>query len=154
MSRRSSPFDGLAELFDKLARQLETAARSWETEIDNRSRLDLSMGREATNLDLTDEGEEFIVTVDVPGYDRDDLDIRLTGETLSITGERERTEEHEAGEEMYIRRERELQSFNRHVRLPDPVDVDDVSATVNNGILTIKLPKLEFEGESHSINVE
>ncbi|RQG96248.1 Hsp20/alpha crystallin family protein [Natrarchaeobius oligotrophus] len=154
MSRRSSPFDDLAELFDKLTSQLETTARSWETEIDDRSRFDLSIGGSATSLDLTDENDEFVVTVDVPGYEKDDLEIRLAGETLSISGERERTEERGLREETYIRQERELQSFSRQIRLPEPVETEDVYATVNNGILTIRLPKVEVVGESHAIDIE
>ncbi|GAB3668891.1 Hsp20/alpha crystallin family protein [Halopiger thermotolerans] len=157
MADRSDPFDSIADLFDRLSRQFETAARSWDAEMDVRDggggRFDFSMSQSSTSLDLADEGEAFVVTVDVPGYDTDDLEIRLEGETLSVRGEREREEE--AGDdENYIRRERAVQSFSRQVRLPEPVDADEVSATVNNGILTVRLPKREPSDESTSIDVE
>ena len=184
MSDRPTPFDGLEDLFDQLNRRLETAARTWQSEVDDRSRLDLSMGGGGTRLDLTDRGDEFVATVDVPGYESDDLEIRLRGDTLAISGERRQTfeesdeiderddlegTEHEetrgtsdrdrAGETSerggtYIRRERELQSFSRQVRLPDPVDADAVTATVNNGVLTVRLPKLEPSGETRTIDID
>lgn len=152
MADRSGPFDGIEELLDRLNRQIETAARSWETQLDNRSRLDLSMGESATSMDLADEGDAFVVTVDVPGFESDDLELRLTGRTLAVSGERERT--HDAGDEDYIRRERETRSFSRQVRLPDPVDDDAVRAGVNNGVLTITLPKREPSDEARSIDIE
>ncbi|QSW98958.1 Hsp20/alpha crystallin family protein [Haloterrigena alkaliphila] len=177
MADRSSPFDGLEELLERLNRQLETATRSWESGLDQRSRLDLSMGGSGTALDLADAGDEYVVTVDVPGYESDDLDSRLHGETLAISGERERTVEKRGPDEeggsdeesgpdeadetgtgasdgTYIRREREMKSFSRRIDLPDPVDADAVTASVNNGILTVRLPKLESSGETHSIEIE
>ncbi|AEH37137.1 Hsp20/alpha crystallin family protein [Halopiger xanaduensis] len=158
MPDRSDPFDSITELFERLSRQLETAARSWETEMDvrdgGRSRFDFSMTQSSPSLDLADEGSEFVVTVDVPGYDTEDLEIRLSGETLSIRGEREHEAEQGGADEQYIRRERAVQSFNRQLQLPDPVEVDDVSATVNNGILTVRLPKREPSDESTSIDID
>jgi len=154
MSDRSRPFDSIEELLDRLNRQIETAAKSWETQLDNRSRLDLSTSGSAMRLDLADEGDEFVVTVDVPGYESGDLELRLSGETLAISGTRERTEEIGGEDETYLRRERETKSFSRQVRLPEPVGEDAVQASVNNGILTIRLPKREPSDEAHSIDIE
>ena len=163
MTDRSGPFDDLAELFDRLAQQLETAARSWETErvTEDRERpsparsirQSMSMTSASTSIDLADEGDEFVVTADVPGYDTDDLEIRLSGTTLSVRGERERKAERSDDTAQYIRREREVQSFSRQLQLPEPIDEDDVSATVNNGILTIRLPKREGADGSTSIDI-
>ncbi|WP_049921004.1 Hsp20/alpha crystallin family protein [Halopiger djelfimassiliensis] len=153
MAERSGPFDGIRQLVERLNSQLEQAARSWDLEADTRSRLEESMGR-STSLDLADEGDAFVVTVDVPGYETDDIEIRLSGETLSIRGERERRTEHEADDGTFIRRERTVQSFSRHVTLPASVDADGVDATVNNGILTVRLPKREPTDESRSIQIE
>ncbi len=154
MSRRPGPFDGIEELLDRLNRQIETATQSWESQMDNRSQLDLSMGGSKTSIDLADEGDEFVVTADVPGYESDDLELRLTGETLAISGNREHTQEVGGEEENYIRRERKTQSFSRQVRLPEPVDADGIRASVNNGVLTVRLPKIEPSEESRSIEIE
>ncbi len=154
MADRPTPFDEVQELLDRVTRQLESAARSWETTVDDRSRLDLSTERSGTSLDLADEGDAFVVTVDVPGYDTEDLEIRLTGETLTITGERERTAEREDDDEVYLRREREVSSFSRQLRLPEPVDADDVHASVTNGVLTIRLTKLGGSDAARTIEID
>ena len=154
MADRPRPFDGIEELLDRLNRQIETATKSWESQLDTRSRLDLSTSGSEMQLDLADEDDEFVVTVDVPGYESDDLELRLTGETLAISGTRERTEEVGGEDETYLRRERKAQSFSRQIRLPEPVDEDAVQASVNNGILTVRLPKREPSEEAHSIDIE
>ncbi|ELY81508.1 Hsp20/alpha crystallin family protein [Natrinema pallidum] len=154
MADRPRPFDGIDDLLDRLNRQIETAARSWESQVDNRSQFDLSMSGAETSLDLADEGDEFVVTVDVPGYESDDLELRLSGQTVAVSGEREQRREAGGDEETYIRRERKTQSFSRQVRLPEPVDVDAVRASVNNGILTVRLPKHEPSADAHSIDID
>ncbi|QLG47801.1 Hsp20/alpha crystallin family protein [Natrinema halophilum] len=154
MADRSRPFDGIEELLNRLNRQIETTARSWETQVDNRSRLDLSIGDSATSIDLKDEGDEFVVTADVPGYESDDLELRLSSDTLTVSGNRERTQEVGDDAATYIRRERTMQSFSRQIRLPESVDVDSVRASVNNGMLTVRLPKRVTSDESHSIDID
>lgn len=180
MGDRTNPLDGLEELLERLNRQLETAVRSWESEFGTRSHLDLSVGESAIRLDLADHGDSFVVTVDVPGFETDDLETRLRGETLEISGEREqvrtprreiddepdtddevvdeaegdgRTQQADATAE-YIRREREVTSFSRRIRLPEPVDVDGVTASLNNGILTVTIPKRDLTSGSHTIDIE
>lgn len=178
MADRSDPFDGIADLLEGLARQLEAAARSLKSErgtesessaaanaettatADTRQRIDLSTRASsastattaATSLECTDEGDAFVVTVDVPGYETDDLEIRLSGSTLSIRGERERERSDTAAQ--YVRREREVQSFSRQLTLPEPVAEDDVDATVNNGMLTVRLPKRDPSDDAASIDIE
>ncbi|QCS42672.1 Hsp20/alpha crystallin family protein [Natrinema versiforme] len=154
MADRPRPFDGIDELLDRLNRQIETATKSWETQVDQRSQLDLSMSGAETSLDLADEGDEFVVTIDVPGYESDDLELRLSGQTLAVSGQREHSQDLGGEEENYIRRERETKSFSRQLRLPEPVDDDAVKASVNNGILTIRLPKRESDEEARSIDID
>ncbi|ELY66207.1 Hsp20/alpha crystallin family protein [Natronococcus jeotgali] len=150
MASRRNPFDHLEELFDRLNRQFEEATRNWEDETGDGDRFAFAAG--GTSLDLADRDDEFVVTVDVPGYESADLESRLSGETLFISGERER--EATDGRDDYLRREREFESFSRRVTLPDPVDADGIEATVNNGVLTIRLPKLEPGEGSRTIDIE
>ena len=152
MSERSNPFRGLEELFERLNRQFEDAARSWESDVDARGGFGWSAGDSTHGLDIAESDDEFVVTVDVPGYEKDDIEVRLSGETLHVAGEREDETDEES--DSYLRRERTARSFSRRVRLPEPVDADDVSARVNNGVLTITLAKLEPTSESHSIDIE
>jgi HSP20 family protein len=150
MSDRPNPFDDVPRLFDRMARQFQEAARSWETgETTDWTRW---TGGAAMAVDLVDRDDEFVVTVDLPGFDRDDVDVRVTDRTLHIDAERESETGTEA-EGTYLRRERRRSSEQRTVRLPADVDEDDVTATMTNGVLTVTLPKAA-ETRGHRISVE
>ena len=152
MSGRSNPFKGLEELFEQMSRQFENAAQSWDVDVESTSDVDLTTGGSTTGVDLADHGDEFVLTVDVPGYEKEDLEVRLVNGDLQVSGERKKEVDEE--EENYIRKERRTHSFDRRVRIPDPVDHDDVSATVNNGVLTVTLGKADPSDDSHSIDIE
>ena len=81
-----------------------------------------------------------MVKAEVPGIDPDDINISLTGDTLTIKGEKKQEGE---GEESYRLTERNYGTFTRSVRIPGEVQSDKISATYNNGILKIVLPKSE-----------
>ncbi len=152
---RPNPFQGLENLFEQMSRQFESAARSWETNAgdESGSKFDFSIGESVNGLDLAEGDDEFVVTVDVPGYETADIEVRLSGanDVLHVDGERSR--ETDADEDQFIRRERRAQSFSRRVQLPQPVDDEDVTARLNNGVLTITLGKAESD-ESHHIDIE
>ncbi|TYL36482.1 hypothetical protein CV102_21905 [Natronococcus pandeyae] len=93
-------------------------------------------------IDLADHGAEFDLTADVPGFERDDIDLRLADTTVHITAEHGEAETEER-EEFSIKSERERRSLSRSVRLPESVDADAVEATYKNGVLTVMLPKIE-----------
>ena len=102
-------------------------------------------------LDLVEHDDEFLVTVDLPGFERDDVSLQVTDHTLRIEAERESEVEEE--EEQYLRHERRQQAMHRSIRLPDDIDKENVSARMKNGVLTVTLPKLEIE-EARTINIE
>ena len=109
-------------------------------------------------VDLVDHGDEFVVTVDVPGFDAEDIDLQLSDDTLHVAAKRERTErEADEAEEVYIRNERARRTVRRSIRFPEPVEEDEVEATYRNGVLTVTLPKMEptdLEGKSIDIQME
>lgn len=92
-------------------------------------------------LDLIEEENEFVVKAAVPGMRPEDLDVSLSADVLTIRGETKA--EQETKEERYHIRERHFGSFTRSVRLPAPVDADNVAATYENGVLTVRIPKAE-----------
>lgn len=95
----------------------------------------------AVNIWANDEGQ--IVSAELPGVHPEDLDIDVTGDALSISGERKPDEV--AREARYHRRERNYGSFSRTVQLPFMVDTNKVEASFKNGVLLITLPRAEAD---------
>jgi len=91
-------------------------------------------------LDLTETEKEYVCKVEVPGIPKENLDINLTGELLTITGKREKVEE--AKGENYLWKERMAGKFVRAIRLPTPVVENKVEAKYQDGILIVHLPKM------------
>lgn len=92
-------------------------------------------------MNVTENKNSFYVRAELPGLKPDELDISVTGDTLSLSGERKIPTEDENAQ--YHRREREAGKFNRIVSLPSQVDTGKVEASCEDGILTITLPKAE-----------
>jgi HSP20 family protein len=90
-------------------------------------------------LEVVENANEFVVRLEVPGIPRENLDLNLTGQMLAITGKREMKPETTA--ETYLVRERLYGKFVRTVRLPVPVAADKVTATFEEGMLVVHLPK-------------
>ncbi len=103
------------------------------------------------SVDVAEDKDKLTVTAEVPGLEAEDIDISLTGETLTIKGEKKR--ESEAKEENYHRVERSYGSFVRSFRLPAEVDPDKVKASYKKGVLTLTLPKAA-EAKSKKIHIE
>lgn len=92
-------------------------------------------------VNVTEESDSYYVRAELPGIKAEDLDISVTGNSLSIAGERRiRAEDEKAN---YHRREREAGKFSRVVSLPAQVDTAKVEASCVDGILTVVLPKSE-----------
>jgi HSP20 family protein len=90
-------------------------------------------------LDLIENATEFVVRLEVPGVHRENLDIQLTGQMLTITGKRELAAEIPA--ETFLLKERLYGKFVRKLRLPAPVTEDKVVANYEEGVLLVHLPK-------------
>jgi len=102
-------------------------------------------------MNIYDDGESYIVWAELPGVDSKDLDISVTGDTLTLRGERHAPEVPE--KESYHRRERTYGQFRRAMTLPDQVDSSKVVATFKDGILEIRLPRAEA-AKSRKITVK
>ncbi|RLC24890.1 MAG: Hsp20/alpha crystallin family protein [Deltaproteobacteria bacterium] len=92
-------------------------------------------------INLTEDMDNFYVRAELPGMAADDLEISVTGNSLSISGERKIPVEDENA--VYHRREREAGKFSRMISLPSEIDTGKVEAVSTDGLLTITLPKAE-----------
>lgn len=100
-----------------------------------------SPGYPAINVWTNDDGQ--LITAEMPGVHPDALEIDVTGDALSISGERKQDEI--AKDARYHRRERSYGAFSRTVQLPFMVDTDKAEASFNNGVLQISLPRAEAD---------
>jgi HSP20 family protein len=92
-------------------------------------------------VDMYETKNEVVVAVELPGVNEKDIRLSITGDLLTIQGERQWTDEtREAG---HYRQERWFGKFERALSLPIPVETGQVKATYRDGVLTVKLPKTE-----------
>ena len=116
--------------------------RLFEDSIISPSRLTTVFGEGAAMpIDIYQTDESVVVTASVPGVKPEDVDITITGDTLTIKGE-SRTES-EVKKENYFRQERSYGAFARSIALPGLLQTDRAEATFDNGVLTLTIPQAE-----------
>ena len=147
MSSRSNPFEEIEQFFERMSRQFDERSEPWGDD-GPLARLGESEGMA---VDLVEHDDEFVVTVDAPGFEKEEVDVRVTDHTLHV--EAEHDESVDEGDERYLRRERRHESMRRSIRLPEEVDTESVNARLNNGVLTVTVPKLEAT-EARTIEVQ
>ena len=90
-------------------------------------------------MDLVEAGEHFVLKADLPGVTESDVNIEVENNVLTVSGERKT--EHEEKHEGYYRLERATGAFARSLTLPEGIDPDAVTATFDNGVLEVRIPK-------------
>lgn len=104
------------------------------------------------SVNIQDNDKDFVIEVAAPGVKKDEFNINLENNTLTIS--RELKEHKEDNKDNYSRREFVFNSFSRSFTLPKTVKFDDISADYNEGILMITLPKEEEAKLSREISVK
>lgn len=104
----------------------------------------------AAACDLSETAEGYLLTFDLPGLKREDINIDVTGRRLVVSGERRW--EDEQNKTNYFRRERSYGKFSRSFELPDGTNVNAIEATYENGVLQLAVPKAE-ESRVHKIQI-
>lgn len=90
-------------------------------------------------LDVIDGDAEVTIKAEVPGMAAKDVNVSISGNVLTLSGEKDDSKE-KKGENFYVS-ERRFGSFRRTVELPEGVDADKVTAEQTNGVLTVRIPK-------------
>jgi HSP20 family protein len=111
----------------------------------------LDGGLWAPAVDIVQEGDRFRVRADLPGMKREEIEVTVNGDTLTISGEKKR--ESETKQESQFRAERYYGKFSRSLTLPSSVDPSKVEATYRDGVLDISVPKSE-EARARSIKIQ
>ena len=99
------------------------------------------VGIGAFAVDLFDDKGDVVAKVELPGMEKDDVEVNVTDSRLTIRGEKKKEEE--TKDENYYRCERSYGSFSRTIDLPREVETDKARASFKNGVLEIRIPKTE-----------
>lgn len=117
----------------------------WGTSRDmtRRARTSLmpSSGATMPSIDVEDQGKNYRLTVDLPGFRKEDVQVELEEDEVTINARRQQVEDER--NKNYVRHERSAQTYYRRIHLPEPVRSDQGNAKLNNGTLEITLPKKE-----------
>jgi HSP20 family protein len=92
-------------------------------------------------VDVHETADEIVVSASLPGVKPEDVEMTITGQTLTLKGEFKADEKVDRGD--YLYRERRFGTFNRSIQLPVRVEGDRAEATFDNGVLTLRIPKSE-----------
>jgi HSP20 family protein len=141
--REREPFDRLRHQIDRL---FDDAHRSFRRLPFGRSLFDaepfwrheMSWGN-VPAVDVAEQEKEYLITAELPGMDEGDIELKLSGDTLMLKGEK--TGEKEEKKKDYYLSERRHGAFQRTFRIPEGVDADKIQASFKKGVLTITLPK-------------
>ncbi len=128
----------------EINRMFDNFFRGWKEE-------DTSLSTWAPAVDIAEQNDAYVVKVELPGVNKDDVKVTLENNVLTIRGEKKL--EKEIKKEDYHRIERSYGSFNRSFTLPSTVKSDKIDASYKDGVLTITLPKAE-EAKPKQIDVK
>lgn len=101
------------------------------------------IGTSIPAVNIQESEDNFMVAVAVPGKTKEDFNIELDNDVLTISSEEKKENEVKEDNGRFTRREFSYSSFKRAFSLPESVDGEKISASYNNGVLEIKLPKKE-----------
>lgn len=103
-------------------------------------------------VDIFEDGNELVMRADLPGMKKEDVDINLTENVLTVSGQKKKEEKVEKGN--YFRYERSHGTFFRRFELPYDIDTEKIKAHLEDGVLEIRLPRThEAEGKSRKITI-
>jgi HSP20 family protein len=142
----------LNDVFDNFRREIEGATNPWSSMLDRRFPREIgilrpyAMEEEGTLsrtplVDMVDSGDRYNLRLEVPGIDKDNIQLNATEDAIEISGEQSEEESNEDKGHNYIYNERSYKSFYRSIPIPEEILPSKISARMNNGILQIEIPK-------------
>lgn len=126
---RYTPFETMERLFEQMLRDLNDLTPGWDW---------------TPAVDLTEHDAEFVLTLDLPGFEKDEIDLRVHEDVVTVRA----VHEAEEGSNLPDRR------FTEQVHLTRPIDEDAITASYRNGVLVVTLPFEEDAIEhGHQIDI-
>lgn len=138
------PFSGVEQIMNSMFNTgVNTTPSTW------------TMDNEIT-VDVVEDESEVVVTADVPGFGKDELEVSINDNMLTIVANRvtENSEENEDDTVSYVFKERNSESASRTITLPVSSVDEEATATYRNGVLTVTIPKESEIVSEHQIEIE
>ena len=145
-TRAMSPFEEMDRMFESFFPRGWMRPFRWEW-----PELAGGLEMKVPRVDIVDREDEVVVRAEIPGVDKEDLDVSLTENTVTIKGKTSHEAKEEKGE--YYRCEISRGAFSRTVALPGEVDADKAKAAFKDGVLEMTLPK-QAKSKRRTITVE
>ena len=157
-------------VFDRFRRDIEDVMNPWSSMLDWRSPREFGMLRPYRTeeeeqgilsrtplVDMVDKGDRYLLRLEIPGIDKDKIQLNATEDSVEISGEQSEEEHGQDKRHNYIYNERSYNSFYRSIPTPEEIVPSKISAKMQNGILQVDLPKKEpsrLAGRSTKIQIE
>jgi HSP20 family protein len=103
-------------------------------------------------VDIIDEGDHYVVHAELPGFTKEDVDVQINSDGMSIVAKKEMKKEDK--KKNYLHHERMYSSYERSVSFPEEIDPSKAEGKMNNGVLELKVPKKEPKPETKPRRIE
>ncbi|WP_435334946.1 Hsp20/alpha crystallin family protein [Haloarchaeobius sp. TZWWS8] len=147
-------FDDMGKMFDDMNRMFDQMRTNWATSeymgrYDDEGRMPWSGRMDRNTMTFTEEDDCLVFVMDMPGFEKSDIECSYDDGMLRISAERDAEE---SSENVWMRSSRRM---SEQVRVPGDIVTDDISATYRNGVLEVHMPRREAEIESgRSIDIQ
>jgi HSP20 family protein len=130
---RWNPFQDMLALRDAMERMMQ----------DTFTRSGGMSGRGSFPIDLVENENGYVMHASLPGFKPDEVQVQVTGDTLTIRGEHREEPQTNQENQQYLMRERRVATVYRAITLPAPIDADKAQANFEHGVLTLTLPRAQ-----------
>jgi HSP20 family protein len=150
--RRQSLFEhDIDSIFDDFRRSFDMMMRPYYP-FDLQGFEPASLPVRYAPLDIIDEGTHFLIHAELPGFTKENVDVRITNEGMTIHAKKE--EKKEEKNKNYIHRERAYSSFQRSIAFTEEVDPSRAEGVMKEGVLELRVPKKEPKPDSKPKKIE
>jgi len=141
----------LDDIFENFRREVETALRPWQSGFGLPSLFDSEI--RVPLCDMTDKGAEYQLNIEVPGIEKEKINVKATPNSLEVSADQ--SEKAEEKKKDYVYSERSHRSFYRKISVPEEIVPSKIEARMNNGVLVVTLPKkTPSKGSGEATRVE
>jgi HSP20 family protein len=134
-------FDRLMNRFERDFEDFWGASTRFGRDMTSKARASIAPFTGMPSVDIEDQGKNYCLTVDLPGFKKEDVQVEVTDDAVTINAKRSHTEDEQR--KNFVRHERSSQTYYRRIPLPESIRSDQANAALKDGLLEVTLPKKE-----------